>query len=182
MTLLKSFFGALSIALLLSSCNNTPSLQQYYVDQQENEQFLIVNVPMSTLNVNRDSLNSRQQQAFDSVEKLNILAFRSTPSNQEQFQAERETVLNILKDSKYKPLARFNDNSNKAVVSYIGSENGIDEVILFGSNPEQGFGIIRLLGNNMTPLKVAKLVSILEKEKLDVELLKGLPKFFNNNK
>ena len=63
-------------------------------------------------------------------------------------------------------------------MKYLGTETQIDEIIIFGSDDTKGFGIIRVLGNDMDPSKILKLVDVVKKSKLDTLKLKKLSNFF----
>ena len=68
-------------ALLLAGCSSTQSLQEYYVDNSENPNFLVLDVPANILKLDETDLNSGQREALQSLRKLNILAFMKTEKN-----------------------------------------------------------------------------------------------------
>ena len=51
----------------------------------------------------------------------------------------------------------------KATVKYIGSEDAIDEVIIFGSDDKKGFALVRILGNDMNPAHLVQLLKAIQK-------------------
>ncbi|MFZ2432100.1 MAG: DUF4252 domain-containing protein, partial [Lutibacter sp.] len=49
-------------------------------------------------------------------------------------------------------------------VNYLGTEDAINEVIIFGSDSKRGFALVRVLGENMNP---ADIMSVAQEIKLD---------------
>ena len=87
------------------SCNSKPSLQKYYVENQENQNFMVVDIPTSILNIKVDSLSKKQQRAYKSIEKLNFLGFKKTEDNLAIYQSERrKSEHTFLTDDAYKTL------------------------------------------------------------------------------
>lgn len=175
---IKIIFSTLCITLLLISCNNKPTLQKYYVANQENQNFMVADIPTSVLNINEKSLTKGQLQAYKSVEKLNFLGFKKTIENNSVYENERTKVNEILSDNSYKSLIKYGSNNQGAIVKYLGSETSIDEVIIFGSDDTKGFGIVRVLGKNMNPSQIIELVDVVKQSNLDTEQLKGIANFF----
>jgi len=175
---IKYIFSTLCITLLLVSCNNKPTLQKYYVANQENQNFMVADIPTSVLNINEQSLTKNQLQAYKSVEKLNFLAFKKTTKNSSTYETERTKINQILSDNSYKSLIKYGGDKQGAIIKYLGSETTINEVIIFGSDDTKGFGIIRVLGNNMNPSQIIELVDVIKKSNLDTEQLKGITDFF----
>ena len=94
--LVKTFF--LTGAILLASCSSQQSLQEYYVDNSENPNFIALDVPASILKLNEESLSSSQKEAVESLRKFNMLAFKKTADNVAEYRAEKAKVKEILKD------------------------------------------------------------------------------------
>ena len=72
----------------------------------------------------------------------------------------------------------FNDKGNKIVVKYIGDDDEADEVIVFGSSEELGFGVVRVLGSNMNPEKMVTLMDAMQKANVDENELQDIMNFF----
>jgi len=175
---IKFIFSVLCIILLLVSCNNKPTLQKYYVANQENQSFMVADIPTSALNINEQSLTNSQLQAYKSVEKLNFLAFKKTTDNSSIYETERTKINQILSNNSYKSLIKYGGDKQGAIIKYLGSETSIDEVIIFGSDDSKGFGIVRILGNNMNPSQIIELVDVIKQSNFDTEQLKGIADFF----
>lgn len=166
--------------LVLSSCSSTQSLQEYYVDNKENPNFISLDVPASILNLSETDLNNAQKEAISSLKKLNILAFKKSDENTAEFKLEQTKVKNILKDETYVELMKLNSSFGKGVIKYLGDEDAIDEVIIYGSSTEKGFMVVRVLGENMNPAHLIQFINALEKSEYKGEglgelgeLLKG---------
>ena len=146
--------------LVLASCSSTQSLQEYYIDNSENPNFLSVDLPVSLLNMEKADLNEDQREALNSLKKMNVLAFKKTDANTVEFEAEKLNVKAILKNEKFIDLMKLNTSYGKGVIKYMGNDEIIDEVIIYGDNDEKGFMLIRVLGNNMKPANLVKLYKL----------------------
>jgi len=164
----------------LASCSSTQSLQEYYVDNSENPNFLSFDVPVSILNLKESDLSDKQRKAISSLKKLDILAFKKTTENAVSYKSEKTNVKAILKNEDFIELMKMNTPYGKATVKYLGDEDAIDEVIIYGDNDEKGFALIRILGKDMNPANMMQLLQAIQKsdykgegfEKLE-GLLKG---------
>lgn len=153
----------LLILFVFAACSSTQSLQEYYVDNAENPNFLSVDLPVSLLNMDKVSLSPDQKDALNSLKKLNVLAFKKTDQNGEDFQKEKSNVQAILKNGKFTELMKMNTSYGKASVKYLGEDEAIDEVIIYGDNDDKGFMLVRVLGKDMNPAKLVQFIQALEK-------------------
>ena len=167
----------LLLALVVLGCNNTPSLQQYYVDNAENPNFLSVDLPVSLLNMDKVELSSDQREALKSLRKLNILAFRITGNNKVDFQKEKSTVKEILKHSSLTELMKMRTSYGNATVNYMGEDDAIDEVVIYGDSDDKGFMLVRVLGKDMNPAKLVQFIQALQKSDYQGEGLGQIQEF-----
>ncbi|MGI9546679.1 MAG: DUF4252 domain-containing protein [Flavobacteriaceae bacterium] len=163
--------------LLLSACSSTQSLQEYYVDNTANPNFISLDVPASILNLQEAELSKTQRQALESLKKLNVLAFKINSSNAQEYQIEKTKVNAILKQDKFVELMKLNSKYGKGVIKYLGDENAIDEVIIFGSSDEKGFALIRVLGDDMNPAHLIQLVKAIQTSDYNAENLGDIGEF-----
>jgi hypothetical protein len=47
-------------------------------------------------------------------------------------------------------------------VSYVGSDEHIDEFVLFANSKDAGFAVVRVLGDDMNPNNILTLMSVLK--------------------
>ena len=90
----------LCVLVVFSSCSSNKSLQEYFVDNSENPNFISLDIPASILNLEKADLTKVQKEAIQSLKKLNILAFKKTTENNVDFKIEKENVTAILKKVK----------------------------------------------------------------------------------
>lgn len=173
-----SMLLSLFTAATLVSCSNGPTLQTYFVDHQEAPNFISQDLPVSMLNMDKTDFTEEQHEAFNSVKRLNFIAYKANENNAEELKTEIATVKEILKNKKYNDLIEFSDKGNKFVVKYIGTDEEADEVIIFGNSKELGFGVVRVLGNDMNPTKMGTLVATLDKADIDRSQFKDIQNFF----
>jgi len=162
------------ICLTLWNCHSEPTLQKYFVENTENKDFIAVDVSPSILNIKSQKLSAEQKQALQSFDKMNILAFKITDQNRDRFDVESEKVKTILKDKKYQELMKFGSGKESASVSFVGDDEHIDEFILFANQKENGFAVVRILGDDMNPTGIMAMLSVLKDSNMDLEQLKPL--------
>ncbi|MDB4094360.1 DUF4252 domain-containing protein [Flavobacteriaceae bacterium] len=156
----STIFGVFSICL---ACTPKLSLQSYFVDHQETAGFMAVDIPMSFLNPDQIELTDDQNQAVESIDKLNMLAYSLKDGSEDEFTSELAKIKTILKAEVYNDLIRAGNTSDgKVQVLYIGDDSEIDELIVFGVSPEYGFAIVRVLGDDMELSKIMKLRNVVD--------------------
>lgn len=162
-----------------TSCNQGPTLQTYYVDNELKPGFASFDVPTSFINVENVDMTAEQKEAYNSVDKLNVLTFLKEDTDADEYKLELEKVKTILKDPKYEELMRGgNSTDGKFVVKFLGEVDNIDELIIFGHANNKGFMIARILGDDMNAGKLMSLSSVLENAKFEDTNLNGLTDFF----
>ena len=166
------------IALVLTSCNDGKSLQMYFVDNQESSNFISQDIPISMVKIDDSEFTEEQKEAYESVERLNFLGYKSEGTETELYKAELAKIKTILSDSKYNDLMEFSDKGNKIIVKYIGTDDEADEVVIFGSAKELGFGIVRVLGDDMNPDKMVTLVTAMQNANVDENQVQDIMNFF----
>ena len=172
---MKSIYGiALVFSIFLVSCNSEPSLQKYFVENTENKNFIALDISPEILNVDQTKLSVAQTDALKSFDKMNILAFKLNDKNKAEFETERTKVNVILKDTKYQQLMKFGSGKEGASVSFIGTDDHIEEFVLYANRKENGFAIVRILGKDMNPTNIMTMVSVLKQSNVDLEQLKPL--------
>ena len=173
-------FLAIALSLLLFSCNSKPSLQKYFVDNQEKPGFVVVDVSPRILKLDKTKLTADQSKALSSFEKMNILAYQINDKNKSEFDVERKKINEILKDTiNYQQLMKFGSGKDGASISFVGDEDHIDEFILYGAKSDNGFAVVRILGKDMNPADAMTFLSVLKESNIDMkqlEALKGLMK------
>src|SRR5690606_32885133 len=94
--------------------------------------------------------------------------------------SEKEELESILSQDRYKELTRIKSKDWNATLKYSGEEDAIDEVIVYANDKDRGFAIFRLLGENMRPEKIIKLINTAEPGNLDLFKLGGFGEVFKN--
>ena len=179
-TSIKKIVMSVIVAAVLTSCGYSgETLQGYYVVNQEAPNFISVDIPVSFVNLENAELTEVQKEAYESIDKLNMLGYRKDDNNDEEYKAELAKVQSILKDEKYQDLFRGgNSTDGRIVVKYIGDDTSIDELIVFGTMNNAGFGIIRVLGNRMEPAKIMKLGDVVNQISSDENSVEDFMRFF----
>ena len=175
---IKYLVYTLFTAVILTSCDNDASLQSYYVDNQEAKNFISQDLPLSMIEIDKSEFTEAQKEAYESVSKLNFLGYKASETDTETYKAEIAKVKTILSDSKYNDLMEFSDRGNKISVKYIGDDDEADEVVVFGNAKDTGFGIVRILGDDMNPEKMVTLINALQKANVEEGQIEDIMNFF----
>ncbi|WP_269223536.1 DUF4252 domain-containing protein [Flavobacterium sp. IMCC34518] len=168
------FLITLLLSLILGSCNSEPTLQKYFVENTENKDFIALDISSNILNLDKAKLTVAQKEALHSFDKINVLAFKLNANNKTQFETERAKVNLILKDTVYQQLMKFGSGKEGASVSYVGSDDHINEFVFFANKKDAGFAVVRVLGKDMNPTNIMNMISVLQESKIDLEQLKPL--------
>jgi hypothetical protein len=74
---------------------------------------------------------------------------------------------------------KFGSKNRGATLKYLGEEDAIDEIIVFASDDEKGFALFRLLGENMRPDQMIKLLNSIERGDINASELGSIGKLFD---
>ncbi|HNP32846.1 MAG TPA: DUF4252 domain-containing protein [Flavobacterium sp.] len=169
-----TFYIAVFVSLILSGCNNEPTLQKYFVENSGNKDFIQVDLSSSLINKDKMKLTPEQKTALESFDKMNILAFKADSTNMKQYEAESQKVTNILKNKEYQQLMKIGSGKDGATVSFVGEEDHINEFVFFAKKKENGFAVVRILGNDMNPNNIMNMISLLKSSNINMDALKPL--------
>lgn len=176
---IKTIIMMLLLVVTVQSCNQGPTLQSFYVDSELAPGFTSLDVPVSLLKIDETTLDEEQQEAYDSVDKLSLVAFVAEDGNKDQMDIEYAKVQTILKDPKYEELMRGgNATDGKFVVKCVGDGENVDEFIVLGNSQDVGFAVIRIIGDDMNFSKIMKLASVLDENNIEETQLKDFAKIF----
>jgi len=172
----KALFICLAFAMLLFTSCKKESLQSYIVESKDKKEFSHVTIPSSILQLGSLGVSEQEKEAYKSIEKVNITGLLAKNTTPEQYETEKSKLKNILKNSDYKTLMNFKTNGNNITLYYLGETDAIDEIIAFGYGDNLGVGIARVLGNNMNPNAIMKMLdkTKLNKDAVNLNQLKSL--------
>ena len=176
-TIVKFLTGLLIGGLLLTSCNSKPSLQEYLVDKQEDNNFVKVDLATSLLYAEEDKLSIEQKDVLKTVKKINVVAY-PIKDNEAEYKAERTKILDILSQERYQTLLKVGSNKQGVTLKYLGEEEAIDEVIIYGNDNEKGFIVFRLLGKDMKPGDMIRMIETMDKDNINLSALEGIEALF----
>jgi len=179
MILIKYAIGIGLAALTLFSCSNEKSLQRYLVDRQDDDSFLKIDIAASLLQADSNSMTQEEKDILATVKKINVVAFPIKGENADNYEANKQELKDIINQDQYKTLMKFGSKNKGAVLKYLGEENAINEIIVFASDDEKGFALFRLLGDNMQPGQMIKLMNSIENGDIDASKLKSIGSLFD---
>jgi len=149
-------------AAIMTSCSGEKSLQEYYIEKQDSNDFIAIDLPASLINLQED-VSAESQETYKTLKKLNILAFKIDEENKSNFDGEAEEIKKILGNKKFNDLMRGKHEGVTFSIKYLGDEETMDEIVIFASDKKQGFLVARILGDGMEPAKIMKLMKDVEK-------------------
>lgn len=182
MTIVVKYIVALGmLALSVMSCGNGTSLQRYLVDKQDDDKFIKVDIATSLFTSDDANFTQEQKEILKTIKKVNVVAFPLKGENAAAYTVERQELAKILDDQKYVLLGKVSSDGSSMTMKYLGEEDAIDEVIIFASDDERGFAIFRLLGEDMKPGQMMKLMNSINSGDLDVSALNGIGELFGGD-
>ncbi|KAF2518465.1 DUF4252 domain-containing protein [Flavobacterium salilacus subsp. salilacus] len=170
----KVFFIAGLLLVMLSSCDNKPSLQKYFVEKSQTKNFVALDIAPNFVDTDSIKLSADEKAALQSLKKLNILIFENDSLNTQLYKTEQNNVKNLLKDEQYEELMRYGSNNEGVCIYAVGKDVHIDEFVLFMHRQDNGFGVVRLLGDDMNPNNIMTMMQLLQKGNLNLEQLEPL--------
>lgn len=171
----------LALMLSLVSCDSGPSLQKYFVEKAKSQDFIAFDLGTSIIKGDKFDLSQKQTKALDAVKKLNILIFKSGNENDQLYTAEAKNVKGLLKTGGYEELMRFGSGKSGGSISMLGENDDIDEFVIYLHQNGDSFGLIRVLGDDMTPSDVFTVVQLIQKSGLDIAQLQPALNAMNIN-
>jgi hypothetical protein len=172
---MKKLLLFVSTVIIVWSCEDKPSLQKYFVENTESSKFIAVDLAPSIIKTDKMSLSETEKAALASFEKMNILAFKTDSTNSTGYEQEIKEVKAILKDESYQQLMKAGSGNDGAAIYFVGDDDEhIEEFVVLAGKKENGFAVIRVLGNDMNPTHIINMLSLLQKSNVDLDQLKPL--------
>lgn len=154
----KIFMIIVIFSTLFVSCKKE-TLQTYLVDIQDKPNFVTLDFSTSMLPLKLiEEAPKEDIKTLKSVRKVNVAFLQKSKATLVEITTEKKKLETILSKSDYKTLMRFNDKGAMGKIYYLGSPNAIDEIVAFGYSDELGVGVARLLGKNMNPNAIIKMM------------------------
>ncbi len=168
------FGGLLMGFVLFSSCNSKKSVQAYWLEKSQSPNYTSLTVPASLLNIAVDSLEKDQRAAVKSLSKFNVLLYKTPEGDDGSFAKEKSELTAVIKGSTYKELMNINSPEVKGAVLFLGREDAIDEFLAYGSRDANGFILIRIIGDNMSPKHIKPFVNAMKQSHVNSEEIEAL--------
>ena len=155
----------IAVIVFFISCNSELTLQKYIVDSKENTAFMSVDLPASILKLKNETVSENVERTLKTIQKVNFLALQFTDSTKQLYKVEKEKVKSILENPIYKQLIKVHKGKMDMTINYLGTDSGVEEVVIFGSENSKGFAIIRVLGKNMNPADIMEIAKEIQLDK-----------------
>jgi hypothetical protein len=178
--LIKIIVLTILSAIMLLSCKSEESIQTYIVEHQDLPDYKAIDISAKIVDFSKAELTEEQEETLGALEKLNFLLYRAKKDDLESYKTELAKVRKVFKNENHSELMEFSSNGTKFKVSAIGDDNTVDEILVLASSSEFGFGLLRVLGDDMNPEKMVGLISKLQNADVDDSQLKGIMDFFKS--
>lgn len=155
------------MVLMLASCEQKPTVQKYFVEKSGKPHFAVVDIAPSFIKATSLKLSAEEQDALKSLKKFNVMIYKKDSLDNGEYKKEAEHVKNLLKQDNYEELMKMNYSGMGASISTKGEGENIDEFLVYMNNSDTGFGVIRAIGDDMTPDKVLTIVGLIQKGGID---------------
>ncbi len=172
-------FKLLVFIILVSACNNDTSLQKYIVEKQNDNAFISLDIPSSIIVAEENNLSENDLKTIQTIKKINMIALQLKGENAIQYELEKRRVQKILKNDKYQTLVKYGSNEMGAALYFTGEVDAINELIVFATDEKKGMGLFRVLGNQMNPSQVVKLMNQVNTSNFDLSFMNELGGLLN---
>lgn len=173
----KVYVVLVILSVIFASCKKE-TLQTYLVDVKDKPNFVTLDFSTSMLPLKISEIASNEdKKALESVRKINIAFLQKGKATVAEIETEKQTLKSVLKKSDYKTLMKFNHKGASGTIYYLGKTDAINEIIAFGYSNEFGVGVARLLGKNMNPNAILKMLKSVQPDD-DSEKLKEIKEIF----
>lgn len=174
---MKNLLYICLLCLSLIACKDENSIQTFFVEHQEEPSYSLVDISKTLIDFSDTDLTKDEREAYKALEKLHVLMYKATDSTQDAYTKELKQIQKVFKNPDYSELMQFSSDGMKFKISSIGEENTVDEVLVLASSNTMGFAAIRVLGDDMSPEKIAALISKMKDANVDDNKLKGIMDF-----
>jgi hypothetical protein len=163
------------LLVILTSCSSEPTLQKFYVEHGSSPGYMTVDIAPNFIGTEHMKLTKDQEEALKSLHKFNVLVYQtdSLDVTHKKYNVEKDKVKSLVKNE-YEELMKMNDGKSGASISTKGEGEHIDEFVVFVHNEDNGFGVVRVLGDDMTPTNVLTIAGLLQESKLNMSQFKPL--------
>ncbi|WP_452223421.1 DUF4252 domain-containing protein [Lacinutrix chionoecetis] len=175
---IKTLCFSFLFALALVSCKDENSIQTYFVEHQDLPEFKQIDLSAKLVDFSQAELTEAQQEAVNSFEKINFIGYRIKDGNMDAYKTELEKAKHIFKNEKYTELMEFSSDGTKFRVNTLGDDDAVDEILILVSSNTTGFGVARILGNDMNPEKMVELFNGMQNADVDENQLNDIINFF----
>ncbi len=180
MTTVVRYIALLALAAIsLMSCDSGKSLQRYLVDKQDDNRYFTVDIATSLFQNDESTFSAEEKEILNTIKKINVVAYFTKEGKEAEYESEKSILKAIINQEQYKTLGSFKSNDMQMTLKYLGEETAIDEVIVFTSSSDKGFGIFRLLCDDMRPDQALKLMNTIQRGDLDLSKLSGIGEMFS---
>lgn len=177
---MRTVLAFVLMVVLLASCDQKPTLQKYYVEHSGKPNYSSFDIAPTFINTKKLTLTAEQKKALESLHKFNVLIYSKDKNNPAEYDLEKENVKALVKKDGYEELMKFNTSGMGASISTKGEGNDIDEFVVVMNNNDSGFGVVRVLGDNMTPDNVLTIAQLIQQAGINKEQLKPLEQLMAN--
>ena len=138
----------------LSACKDA-TVENYFVDNAEKEGYFALDLPASLIQM-KTGISPEAKKTLSSIKKMNIIAMKKE-GNAAHYTAAHKKFKALQKNTTYEDLMRFKNAGTQFSVKILGETDAVKQILIFADNKDMGFGVARILGDEMNPGKIIQL-------------------------
>ncbi|WAC03174.1 DUF4252 domain-containing protein [Lacinutrix neustonica] len=177
-SVIKTIVFSLLLSLALVSCKDEGSVQTYFVEHQDLPDYKQMDLSANLMDFSSAELSAEEKETIQSLKKISFTGYRAT-GDETEYKQELEKAKRVFKNEKYNELMDFSMGGMKIKVNSIGTDDAVDEILVLMSSQKTGFGVARIIGDDINPEKVMMMINNMQKVDVDNSQLKSIMNFFN---
>lgn len=172
---MKKTYLLLTLCLVLFSCKNEKSIQQFLATKTDDPNFVVLDIKPSSFISNKNVLSKAEAEALAACQQIHIAyANPSKEFNQKQQQQVFSEMKALVQMPQFESLIEIKTNTQEAALYVEDHQNYINELVFLGKQPQLGVALVKVEGSALEPKHLGVLLQLLQKNKLNLSGLQAI--------
>lgn len=162
----KSSIWIILFVISFTSCSDFEkmTLQKYFVQKMGQPEFMIIDIPLISLEDYFSQLEPEEKEIVNAVRKFNLLLYKG---NRQEMLSEISTISDILVSDDYQSLMSLRGDGINVDVMVDSNEDSYNEGLVYLYDKEKFVALVRVLGRKMEVDKILPIVSKLNSQAVE---------------
>lgn len=162
----KSSIWITLVVISFTSCSDFEkmTLQKYFVQKMGQPEFMIIDIPLISLEDYFSQLEPEEKEIVNTVRKFNLLLYKG---NRQEMSSEINTISDILVSDDYQSLMSLRGDGINVDVMVDSNEDWYNEGLVYLYDKEKFVALVRVLGRKMEVDKILPIVSKLNSQAVE---------------